>query len=66
MKQLIPLLILVNVLSLHSCRQSDQLSEEDKTATTLAVFNKDSDSATLKEDEVDPDPPVRDGQDWKW
>lgn len=63
MKQLIPLLILVNILSLHNCRQSDQISEEENKSVNSSFFNKDPDSTKVKE--VDPDPPVKDGQDWK-
>lgn len=49
---------------LHSCRPSGQLNEEPEDySASLSHFDKGSDTAKLKE--VDPDPPVKDGQDWK-
>jgi len=64
MNKVIPLLIVVNFMILHSCRPSGQLNEEPEDfSAPLSHSDKGSDTAKLKE--VDPDPPVKDGQDWK-
>ena len=68
MKKIIPHLILVmSALVLHNCRPGDETYNDStgKESFLKTLENKSDSATTLLVDPVDPDPPVKDGQDWK-
>ncbi|EFK33203.1 MULTISPECIES: hypothetical protein [Chryseobacterium group] len=65
MKKVIPFLILIVGLCAQSCRQVDEQVDNDFALSRVAKeSNKTSDSTRMKI-ELEKDPPVKDGQDWK-
>lgn len=63
MKKLIPFLFLTVGLLLQSCRQGDELRDDNlDTFSKITENAKSSDTLKVKKK----DPPVKDGQDWKY
>jgi len=68
MKKLMFLSIgLINALSIFSCRENADISNDlTMDHETKTIYQKAPDSADQKVlPEVDPDPPIKDTQDWK-
>ncbi len=68
MKKVIPHLILVmSALVLQNCRPGDEIyNDSTGKEQFVKTTKKKSDSTTSSlVDPADPDPPVKDGQDWK-
>lgn len=57
---------LIGALSIFSCRENTDISDLTMDHETTTTYQKVQDSADRKElPEVDPDPPIKDTQDWK-
>lgn len=57
---------LISALSIFSCRENTDISDLTSDHETKATYQKGQDSANQKVlPEVDPDPPIKDTQDWK-
>lgn len=68
MKKVIPhLLLIVSAFALQNCRpQEQEVFDEQLTNVFSTKTEKESDSVKYgSQKPVDPDPPVKDGQDWK-
>lgn len=65
MKKFIPYLFLaIGVINLQNCRSDEEVTNQNEELKTIESLGKNSDSAKLKQ-ELEPDPPIKDGQDWK-
>ena len=65
MKKIIPFLSLIVGLSAQSCRQVDEQFDKNVDVSRITnTANKSADS-TQQKIELEKDPPVKDGQDWK-
>jgi hypothetical protein len=63
MKKFIPFLFLIVGLLMQNCRQGDEM-QDDSQDTFVKVAENAKSSDTLKSKKKDP--PVKDGQDWKY
>ncbi len=68
MKKLIPIFsIAIAAMSLQNCANRDEdLIREDSSHEYLKISIMKKDSARSSEEIVDPDPPVRDGDNWRY
>jgi len=67
MKKLIPIFsIAIAAMSLQNCANRDEdLIRDDSPHEDLKISIMKKDSAKSSEEIVDPDPPVRDGDNWR-
>ncbi|WP_090001213.1 hypothetical protein [Chryseobacterium taichungense] len=67
MKKLIPIFsIVIAAMSLQNCANRDEdLITDDSSYEELKISIMKKDSAKSSEEIVDPDPPVRDGDNWR-
>lgn len=68
MKKFIPFLsIIIGSVSLHNCVQRDEdiISSNNEKFEMKNDLKKKFDSAKSSEQIIDPDPPVRDGDNWR-
>ncbi|MDF2931082.1 MAG: hypothetical protein K0R36_413 [Chryseobacterium sp.] len=67
MKKFIPILsIAIAAMSLQNCANRDEdLIQEDNSFDGVKMSIMKKDSAKSSEEIIDPDPPVRDGDNWR-
>ncbi|WP_312422582.1 MULTISPECIES: hypothetical protein [Epilithonimonas] len=67
MKKLIPIFsIVIAAMSLQNCANRDEdIITDDSSYEGLKISIMKKDSARSSEEIVDPDPPVRDGDNWR-
>lgn len=67
MKKFIPIFsIVIAAMSLQNCANRDEdLIRDDSSYEELKISMMKKDSARSSEEIVDPDPPVRDGDNWR-
>ncbi|KUJ56394.1 hypothetical protein [Chryseobacterium aquaticum] len=65
MKKAIPFLILIMGLCAQSCRQVDEQVDNNFELSKGADEARKTEDSTKQKVELEKDPPVKDGQDWR-
>ncbi|MFP3598574.1 hypothetical protein [Chryseobacterium sp. SIMBA_029] len=65
MKKFIPIIGSIILLISLSCRQTDSIEEDQKDPISLSPYHIEKSSKT-DTTEQEKDPPIKDGQDWRF